>query len=324
MILSYEEALNRPDGVTAIKVPAVRYEFVFGVTTPIRSPEYAGSMIRGAFGRALRKTACMTRQSDCKSCPLYRTCPYTAIFEAPPPMEGGIQKFSHIPNPYVIEPPEWGKHEYEVGEHFRFSLVLWGRARAQLALIIYAMQRAFSYDVGHGKAKLLSVAKSNGSEHSEIIFTPAMERVTRHEQESSLAVPFDDMVTMTLETPMRLQNNGRPLGPDLITSRALLMTLTRRASLLSAYQCGIPCSLNFNRLIEEGEKVELKKHLDWRDWTRYSSRQQRQMSFGGVVGSIELCHLSPTWRIMLTLGLLTHVGKNSSFGLGRYRLEGKE
>lgn len=94
MILSYEEALNRPDGVTAIKVPAVRYEFVFGVTTPIRSPEYAGSMIRGAFGRALRKTACMTRQSDCKSCPLYRTCPYTAIFEAPPPMEGGIQKFS--------------------------------------------------------------------------------------------------------------------------------------------------------------------------------------------------------------------------------------
>ena len=59
------------------------------------------------------------------------------------------------------------------------------------------------------------------------------------------------------------------------------------------------------------------------DYT-YSSRQQRQMSFGGVVGSIELCHLSPTWRIMLTLGLLTHVGKNSSFGLGRYRLEGKE
>ena len=27
---------------------------------------------------------------------------------------------------------------------------------------------------------------------------------------------------------------------------------------------------------------------------------------------------------MLTLGLLTHVGKNSSFGLGRYRLKGKE
>ena len=51
-------------------LPAARYRFDFEVTVPLRLPEYAGSMIRGVFGRALRRLACMTREKDCKACPL--------------------------------------------------------------------------------------------------------------------------------------------------------------------------------------------------------------------------------------------------------------
>lgn len=59
----------------SVTLPVASNRFTFRVTMPIHFPEYAGSMIRGAFGNALRRTACMTHQSDCKSCPLYRTCP---------------------------------------------------------------------------------------------------------------------------------------------------------------------------------------------------------------------------------------------------------
>ena len=54
-------------------LPIVRYQFTLTVTEPIKLPEYAGSTLRGAFGRALRKIACMTKQAECKGCPLYRT-----------------------------------------------------------------------------------------------------------------------------------------------------------------------------------------------------------------------------------------------------------
>ena len=47
-------------------LPIVRYQFTFTVTEAIQLPEYAGSTLRGAFGRALRKIACMTKQAECK------------------------------------------------------------------------------------------------------------------------------------------------------------------------------------------------------------------------------------------------------------------
>ncbi len=42
--------------------PAARYRFEWRVTRALRLPDYAGSTLRGAFGHALRKVACMTEQ----------------------------------------------------------------------------------------------------------------------------------------------------------------------------------------------------------------------------------------------------------------------
>ena len=96
-------------------LPLARYRFHWRVSAPIHLPAYAGSMLRGAFGHALRRLACMTRQADCAACPLLHTCPYPGIF-APPPVEHSLQRFSQMPAPYVIEPPAWGERTLEVGE----------------------------------------------------------------------------------------------------------------------------------------------------------------------------------------------------------------
>ena len=58
------------------EIPLTRIQFQFKVTQAIGLPEYAGSMLRGAFGGALRRTACMTKQKTCTDCPLIQTCPY--------------------------------------------------------------------------------------------------------------------------------------------------------------------------------------------------------------------------------------------------------
>ena len=56
-----------------------RYRLDWRVTRSIRLPDYAGSMLRGAFGHALRSIGCITREKDCAACPLRRDCPYHIV-----------------------------------------------------------------------------------------------------------------------------------------------------------------------------------------------------------------------------------------------------
>ena len=90
-------------------LPHARLQLQALVSTLLRLPDYAGSTLRGAFGSALQRIACMTRVSTCTGCPLLRTCPYAVVFESAPPAGGhSLQKFSEVPRPYVIEPPANG------------------------------------------------------------------------------------------------------------------------------------------------------------------------------------------------------------------------
>ena len=67
-------------------LPILRLHLTVRADSPLSLPPYAGSMLRGAFGMSLRKLACITKQKDCTTCPLYRSCPYPQIFETPPPV----------------------------------------------------------------------------------------------------------------------------------------------------------------------------------------------------------------------------------------------
>lgn len=138
-----QEVLLSPNTMESVTLPMVRYRIAFEVTEPVHLPEYSGSTIRGAFGGALRRVACMTRQKDCKACPLYRSCPYTDIFETPPPEEHTLQKFSQIPNAYVIEPPNWGARTYENGETLEFQLYL--HSSAHFHAMLAAAKRSLKH-----------------------------------------------------------------------------------------------------------------------------------------------------------------------------------
>ena len=54
-------------------LPHARLRLQAAVDTPLRLPDYAGSTLRGAFGGALRRIACMTHVPTCTGCPLLHT-----------------------------------------------------------------------------------------------------------------------------------------------------------------------------------------------------------------------------------------------------------
>jgi CRISPR/Cas system endoribonuclease Cas6 (RAMP superfamily) len=57
------------------------------------------------------------------------------------------------------------------------------------------------------------------------------------------------------------------------------------------------------------------------DWERYSARQDVRMKLGGVVGGITYVGALTWFQPYLRLGEYLRVGKNTSFSLGKMRLQ---
>ncbi|MCK2088267.1 CRISPR system precrRNA processing endoribonuclease RAMP protein Cas6 [Thauera aromatica] len=309
-------------------LPLARYRFTFRMAEALRLPDYAGSLLRGQFGAALRRTSCMTRATTCDGCPLRTTCPYPAIFEAPAPAAHALQNFSHIPNPYVIEPPPLGTRAIAAGESLQFGLVLFGRALEHLPLISFALQRAAEGGLGreraHGTLESLDVQDGNGTTFT-CIWQAGDSAIDAHDTQVRLdPAPSSTppaRLDLHLHTPLRLQHQGQPVRPHALTPRKLIADLLRRITLLAEFHADRPGLLaDAPALVRHADTLGHHPQLRWHDWSRYSSRQQREMTLGGALGTWtlegELTPLLP-W---LRLGEWLHVGKNATLGMGRYVL----
>lgn len=304
-------------------LPVARYRFVFRMRDPLRLPEHAGSLLRGQFGSALRRSACITGAKTCAGCPLLATCPYPMIFETPAPPEHRLQKFSAVPNPYVIEPPA-GVRRLASGETLQFDVVLFGRALERLALIAHALQRALGEGLGKERARgdLIDVAVETAAGH-ESIWDGASGRLTAHTPRLSVPeFPPAREVTLAFETPLRLQENGRPLSAAQVTPRALIMALVRRTELLFEFHADRPAlGREAPALARAADALSEQRDLRWKDLMRYSSRQRQTVPQGGVVGTWTLRGELQPLLPWLWLGQWLHAGKSATMGLGGYRLK---
>lgn len=305
-------------------LPVARYRFSFRMADELFLPEYSGSLLRGQFGASLRGIACLTGLPECAGCPLYRTCPYPALFETPAPAAHALQNFSQVPNPYVVEPPPLGCRYVPAGGTVSFRLVLVGRALDQLPLIAYALQRAFGRGFGRHEARGRLddiVIERPGAAQS--LWDGERARLRPHDQ--TLAVPplpDIDAITLNIATPLRLQNQGDPIPPDQLRPHTLFTALLRRASLLfELHAAALPgIAGEAGRLAAAAERLSDERRLVWKDWTRFSSRQQRKMTLGGVVGEWKLAGDLGELLPWFWLGQWLHVGKNATMGMGMYAL----
>ena len=110
------------------------------------------------------------------------------------------------------------------------------------------------------------------------------------------------------------------LGVERIDAQTLLTQLQRRLSLTAQIHLGITPQADYLALKNQAAQVASHKNLRWYDWQRYSNRQQRHMHLGGVIGEWTLAGLAPEHARALQIGQWLHLGKNTTFGLGRYTL----
>ena len=297
-----------------------RYQFNFTLDTPLSLDFYAGSLLRGVFGHALRKISCVTWLKVCAECPLYRTCPYTTVFETPPPMNHNWQAFSQIPNPYLLEPPPLGNKTYQAGDTLSFSMVLIGPAIAQLPLIIVAWQRAFAQGVGKYQctARLKTVVLIDRQNRHHPVYDLQEQRW--EPAQAAVEMPeFAQQETLTLDflTPLHIKKQGKVLA-DTMTAKDFLMALIRRYYLLHEFYGDNYQAPSFSALAAHAETIHGQTKFQWCHWQRYSNRQQQKMRIDGVLGQISLSGDLQPFLPMLQAGQWLHIGNKTTFGMGRY------
>ncbi len=284
-------------------------------------PEYPGSAWRGSFGRALKKTVCVTRERDCSNCPLHAKCIYSYIFETPPPAQTDrMRKYTTVPHPFVLR---FGKAQSRQPDSFQFGMNLFGRANEYLPFIIYAWHKAGEQGITRGRAPfaLQSVRQYDlGSKQWREIFSPD-DSLNSLPPAVCQAPPAPAEAEIEFYTPLRFQSNRQFVNETRFAPRDFAMNLVRRIAMLTYFHGDQPLEADFTQLKKKSEKLTLlKNNLRWKDWTRYSSRQKQKMQMGGVTGKITLRLEDETLWPFLWLGQHTHAGKATSMGLGEYEI----
>ncbi|MDD2845473.1 MAG: CRISPR system precrRNA processing endoribonuclease RAMP protein Cas6 [Rhodoferax sp.] len=301
-------------------MPIARLHLTVRAEGTLQLPPYAGSMLRGAFGHALLALSPLPH-TDGQPCALHATCPYCQLFAAPPLPGHSLQKFSHMPQPYVIEPPTGGVQRLQAGQTFGFGMVLIGKAIGLLPTVLQGWQRALRTGLGreHAPCTLIEVYDENGLQR----LPGKREQLSNLNASLPLPPALDGQATLHFHTPLRLQVQGKAVRAGQLSARDLLIALARRTQLLCDVHLGTAAPQHdFAVLSAQAAAITVQdQDLRWFDWGRYSQRQQQEMQLGGLLGSVQLQGDLAPFAQLLHQGQWLHVGKNASFGLGGYRLE---
>lgn len=306
------------------ELPSLPYlEVIFScrlTSDAIFSP-YKGSMLRGSLGFHLRKGLCMTRSKDCASCMLAKNCIFPRLFH-PLPSDG-----VSAPPPFCLEPDMGDKCQYKTGELFEFGLKIFTYAVEYLPFFVQAFRMAGEKGLGDprcpGKFVLEKVSSSGNSIYDQDADSLDMpDCLDLADSEAGAVLAASRGLAVRLCTPLRHKSDNH-FSASLEFSELFHLILRRIKGLClgTGVQWRLPPEQYASLRAAAAQIAIAENGLHWHDWTRYSSRQETYMKLGGLLGTINYSGDITAFKKLLQLARIAHIGKQTSFGLGRLELE---
>lgn len=285
-------------------------------------PTFKGSMLRGALGFALKRTVCAVRVKVCEPCLLRPSCVYARIFEAKPDPEQRAGQVN-LPHPYVLDSSPMDRETYVKGDAFHFELLLFGSLIELLPYFIYAVEEMGRRGLGTKRQRFQLERVEVGK---QTIYTPELPQLPDPLPDRRLTLdplPLDGdihRIRIHLETPLRTKSDGR-LVSSLDFTLLVQIALRRVRALWWEFEKHSP-PLDEKLLHSQARQIEvLNSSLHWHEQIRYSSRQKSRQFMGGVGGAIEFEGSLAPCLPLLRVAEVVHLGKETSFGLGKVRVE---
>lgn len=282
------------------------------------APAFDGSMLRGAFGHALKRLVCVMRRPDCTGCPLESVCLYVSVFETRAAAQDPA-RFARPPHPFVLR-CTLREHRGQPVDRIAFRIRLFGGALDHAPFIARAVEEAAAHGLGPDRTpfRLAALTTGNGD-----VWRPGQSYPMPAPEPAPPALP--ERVRLRFVTPTRLQQDGRPVDPATLDGPGLARAIQRRVGLMAAFHGAGPGAIDHATLAQEAGHVRIvSRDLAWRRLFRRSARQKAKQAIGGITGEISLDFgQAPGLREYARWLPATHLGKGTSMGLGHVEVGGE-
>ena len=278
------------------------YRFVFSAIDKIVFPSgQPGNILRGAFGKAFRRTVCDRECSGARTCSRRHSCTYARIFE-PCGARKGPSGLLNWPRPFVFRAAYLDNRTVGPGERFWFDVNLFETQSPPFEQLAETFANLAKDGLGpsRGRADLVSV------------------------EQRSISVPLTascDVEKLDVEfvTPTELKA-GEQIASEPDFGTLFARARDRISTLRSLYGPG-PLPIDFKGLGRRAASVRTA-HCDVRhvEHTRRSSRTGQVHSIGGFVGRVEYEGKVGEFLPILQAACWTGVGRQCTWGKGEFRL----
>lgn len=293
----------------------IRYlKLHFTICFPERVQVYRhkSSALRGGLGNILIEKYCL-RDRQCKNCDFKEECLAQQIlygrFKIKPPSVTEGESIG-----YVIECEDY-RETIPARGILRFQMLLFGNTINYWRMIIESFADLGGRGFCHSDAKyrLLEVSNTTGEsiyKHGEYYPGTAIVHTVKEYVEYRLQKPKDKRAVFFTNTNIMFK--GKMITE--MQGKPLMAALSRRIFFLNCFE-GIetkPVLLEIPRIIDQDMKFGENR--------RYSNRTETAMFLKGIRGKVDFEEISDDTYAMMLAGELVHIGKDTSFGSGRYTM----
>lgn len=297
-------------------------QFRFLLEFPVDCPEihYMQNIFRGALGYYLKKIFCVSsRSSSCTECVLNQQCAYSYVFvTVAPPDRIVMKRYPFVPHPFTFH------FIFKEDKLLLLNFVLVGKAIEYFPHIFFAIKSMG--ESGCGPEKVCFKIASITDMHGEQLYSGTDETLINKVKGYSLtnSTLIKEQVSIQLLTPLKLRKKNRVLRRIDLT--LFLMSIIRRYSMLSHFHCNYTEDIDYKFIKEKTKKTWLiTERTYFHHISRYSKRQDTTYNNGGILGHFTIASDSMDLLFpFLKAGTYIHAGKATSFGHGKFYLEGEQ
>ncbi len=265
-------------------------------------------ILRSVLGYNLRSICCIAHGKECTICSYNKTCAYSFIFETIIAKDNqfspGTNRASH---PFTFT-------NCSVNS---FTINLFGKACEYLPYIYAAFHRAGQKGIFKERIpfriKDVKILDKSILIDEQSIDTDNQLLIWSFKNNDSFYKEIKE-IFIELKTPLRFKVFGK--YTKFFSSRDFMQCLYRRCKTLCFLYGAFEDVAHYNTSNITFEISE--KNLVWKDTKHYSSRQNKVMELGGILGTFKLKGMFSRFDIaLLDFARIFSAGKNTNFGLGQ-------
>lgn len=304
----------------ALKIRYIKLHFTVAMLEDAYLPADKVSALRGGMGEMLLRTNCV-RDRNCADCDFESECIVRRTM---------YSKYRCVPQfvttddsiGYILECENYNELFAE-GDLLQFNLILFGKTIVYFNQYMQAFFALGNEGIGktHAGYRIISVTNTQnhplfegGAVHMRNYRVQTIEEYVEYRIRRMDKTGCQNR--LVFHTPATLKYRGEFLEEYRI--EAIWDAVLRRIYMLECFEEIIQNVHDIDDLKVFTLPDIVKQEVRRVGVGRYSSTQNRKMILNGIKGYIELARIPEQMMPWLLAGELIHIGKNTSFGFGRY------